>query len=87
MLSNAISILTQRYEYEKTAGRLTDRNKGRISLRKAIANAYSPFMGKDLDPETEVVITTGANEGILSAFMAFVEPGDEVIVFEPYFDQ
>lgn len=34
-----------------------------------------------------MVITTGANEGILSAFMAFVEEGDEVIVFEPYFDQ
>ena len=58
-----------------------------MSLRKAIANAYSPFMGKDLNPETEVVVTTGANEGILSAFMAFIELGDEVIVFEPYFDQ
>ena len=33
------------------------------------------------------MITTGANEGMLSAFMAFVEPGDEVIVFEPFFDQ
>ena len=34
-----------------------------------------------------MVVTTGANEGMLSAFMAFVEPGDEVIVFEPFFDQ
>ena len=33
------------------------------------------------------MITTGANEGMLSAFMAFVEEGDEVIVFEPFFDQ
>ena len=32
-------------------------------------------------------MTTGANEGMLSAFMAFLEPGDEVIVFEPFFDQ
>lgn len=37
--------------------------KGRPSLRKAIANAYSPFWGRKLDPETEVTITTGANEG------------------------
>ena len=61
--------------------------KGRPRLCKAIADAYSPFWGRAIDPETEVTITTGANEGMLSAFMAFVEPGDEVIVFEPFFDQ
>jgi len=61
--------------------------KGRPRLKKAIADAYSPFWGRKLDPETEVTITTGANEGMLSAFMAFVEEGDEVIVFEPFFDQ
>ncbi|CAM1510464.1 Fc.00g007990.m01.CDS01 [Cosmosporella sp. VM-42] len=61
--------------------------KGRPRLRKAIADAYSPFWGRQLDPETEVTVTTGANEGMLSAFMAFIEPGDEVIIFEPFFDQ
>ncbi|KAM4060646.1 aminotransferase class I and II domain-containing protein [Hirsutella rhossiliensis] len=61
--------------------------KGRPRLKRAIADAYSPFCGRKIDPETEVTITTGANEGMLSAFMAFVEPGDEVIVFEPFFDQ
>ncbi|KAF2668647.1 kynurenine aminotransferas-like protein [Microthyrium microscopicum] len=61
--------------------------KGRPRLRKALANAYSPFFGRTLDPETDVVVTTGANEGMLSAFMAFLEQGDEVIVFEPFFDQ
>ncbi|KAI4158594.1 MAG: hypothetical protein LQ342_007292 [Letrouitia transgressa] len=61
--------------------------KGRPRLKKAIAKAYSPLLGKDIDPDTEVTITTGANEGMLSAFMAFVEPEDEVIVFEPFFDQ
>lgn len=61
--------------------------KGRPRLKKAIADAYSPYFGKTLDPEKEVTVTTGANEGMLSAFMAFVEPGDEVIVFEPFFDQ
>ena len=34
-----------------------------------------------------MTITTGANEGMLSAFMAFIEPEDEVIIFEPFFDQ
>ncbi|KHN98324.1 Pyridoxal phosphate-dependent transferase, major domain protein [Metarhizium album ARSEF 1941] len=61
--------------------------KGRPRLKKAIADAYSPFWGRRIDPETEITITTGANEGMLSAFMAFIEPGDEVIIFEPFFDQ
>jgi len=82
--------------------------KGRPRLRKALSKAYAPFWGRELDPETEITITTGANEGrsfstcssssrdrmltsekigMLSAFMAFIEPGDEVIVFEPFFDQ
>ncbi|RYO99730.1 hypothetical protein DL763_001338 [Monosporascus cannonballus] len=61
--------------------------KGRPRLKKAIADAYTPFWSHKLDPDTEVTITTGANEGMLSAFMAFIEPGDEVIIFEPFFDQ
>lgn len=61
--------------------------KGRPRLKQALSDAYSPFFGKTLNPETEITITTGANEGMLSAFMAFIEPGDEVIVFEPFFDQ
>jgi kynurenine aminotransferase len=58
-----------------------------LRLRQALSDAYSPSFGRKLDPHTEIVITSGANEGILSAFMGFVEPGDEVIVMEPYFDQ
>ncbi|KXX82313.1 putative kynurenine--oxoglutarate transaminase BNA3 [Madurella mycetomatis] len=61
--------------------------KGRPRLKKAISEAYAPHWGRRLDPETEITITTGANEGMLSAFMAFIEPGDEVIIFEPFFDQ
>lgn len=37
--------------------------KGRPRLKKAIADAYSPFVGRKIDPNTEVTITTGANEG------------------------
>ncbi|KAM7204820.1 Pyridoxal phosphate-dependent transferase [Rhypophila sp. PSN 637] len=61
--------------------------RGRPRLKQALADAYSPFWGRKLDPETEITVTTGANEGMLSAFMAFIEEGDEVIVFEPFFDQ
>ncbi|GIC90792.1 kynurenine--oxoglutarate transaminase [Aspergillus udagawae] len=61
--------------------------KGRPRLKKAIADAYSSSFGRTINPDTEVSITTGANEGMLSAFMGFIEPGDEVIIFEPFFDQ
>ena len=44
-------------------------------------------MGRQVNADTEVTITTGANEGMLSAFMAFIEEGDEVLLFEPFFDQ
>ncbi|KAL0582020.1 arylformamidase [Marasmius crinis-equi] len=61
--------------------------KGRIRLREAIKNYYSPQLQRDLNPETEILITSGANEGQYSVWTAFLEHGDEVIVFEPFFDQ
>ncbi|AQZ17785.1 BNA3 (YJL060W) [Zygosaccharomyces parabailii] len=60
--------------------------KGRSSLINALTKLYSPFYGVDLKPEN-VTVTTGANEGILSSLMGILNPGDEVIVFEPFFDQ
>ncbi|KAL9066664.1 MAG: hypothetical protein Q9161_007423 [Pseudevernia consocians] len=61
--------------------------KGRPRLKKALATSYAPLLGKSINPETDIAITTGANEGMLCAMMAFVEPGDEIVVFEPFFDQ
>ncbi|AQZ16158.1 BNA3 (YJL060W) [Zygosaccharomyces parabailii] len=60
--------------------------KGRPSLINALTKLYSPFYGVDLKPEN-VTVTTGANEGILSSLMGILNAGDEVIVFEPFFDQ
>ena len=61
--------------------------RGRPRLKKAVADAHSASFGRQINPDTEVTITTGSNEGMLCAFMGFLEPGDEVIVFEPFFDQ
>ncbi|EMD32220.1 hypothetical protein CERSUDRAFT_108903 [Gelatoporia subvermispora B] len=63
------------------------RPKGRLRLRQAIKEFYGPQLGRDLDVESEILITSGANEGEYSVFVAFLEPGDEVIMFEPFFDQ
>ncbi|VVT58352.1 uncharacterized protein SAPINGB_P006163 [Magnusiomyces paraingens] len=61
--------------------------RGLLNLRKAIADAYTPFFDRKLDPETEIVVTAGANEGMFAAFTGFLNQDDEVIVFEPFFDQ
>ncbi|WP_371791307.1 pyridoxal phosphate-dependent aminotransferase [Streptomyces sp. NBC_01471] len=55
-------------------------------LRSAIADHQRRFYGIGLDPDTEVLVTAGATEGIAAAMLALLEPGDEVIAFEPFYD-
>jgi N-succinyldiaminopimelate aminotransferase len=55
-------------------------------LRQAVARHQQRFYGLDYDPDTEVLITAGATEAIAAALLALLEPGDEVIAFEPYYD-
>lgn len=55
-------------------------------LRDAIAAHQKRFYGLDVDPDTEVGVSTGATEAIASALLGLVDPGDEVIVLEPYYD-
>ncbi len=56
------------------------------SLRQAIARHQQRHYGLDLDPDSEIVVTTGCTEGIAAALLALVDPGDEVVVLEPYYD-
>jgi len=55
-------------------------------LRHAIAEHQHRFHGLVHDPDTEVLVTAGATEAIAAALLALVEPGDEVIALEPYYD-
>jgi N-succinyldiaminopimelate aminotransferase len=55
-------------------------------LRQAIAAHQQHFYGLDYDPETEVLVTAGATEAITAAMLALCEPGDEVVIFEPFYD-
>lgn len=59
---------------------------GLPDLRAAIAEHQQRFYGLSVDPATDVVVTTGASEAIQSSLLAFADQGDEVIVFEPWFD-
>ncbi|WP_042405690.1 pyridoxal phosphate-dependent aminotransferase [Streptacidiphilus carbonis] len=55
-------------------------------LRTAIAEHQQRFYGLTFDPDTEVLVTAGATEAIAAAMLALLEPGDEVIAFEPFYD-
>jgi len=59
---------------------------GSKDFRDAIARKTSWHLGLDIDPETEITVTCGSTEGMIAAMMATVDPGDEVIVFEPYYE-
>ncbi len=56
------------------------------SFRDAIAEKTKWFLGLDIDPETEITVTCGSTEGMIAAMMATVDPGDEVVVFEPFYE-
>lgn len=55
-------------------------------LRTAVAAHQERRYGLVHDPDTEVLVTAGATEAIAAALLALVEPGDEVVAFEPYYD-
>ncbi len=56
------------------------------ALRSAIASHQRRYYGLELDPATEVLVTAGATEAIAACLLALCEPGDEVVMFEPFYD-
>lgn len=59
---------------------------GRPSIRQAIAKKMARHYGLPVDPNTEITVTHGATEAIFSTILGLVDPGDEVIIFEPFYD-
>ncbi len=55
-------------------------------FRDAISAKYKQWIGVEYDPETEITVTCGATEGMIATMLALVDPEDEVIVFEPYYE-
>jgi N-succinyldiaminopimelate aminotransferase len=60
--------------------------RGIPALRQAIVDHQQRFYGFEYDPDSQVLVTTGATEAIAAALLAYVEPSDEVIALEPYYD-
>ena len=55
-------------------------------LRRAVADHQARCYGLDLDPDTQVLVTAGATEAVTAAVLALVDPGDEVVLVEPFYD-
>jgi N-succinyldiaminopimelate aminotransferase len=55
-------------------------------LRRAVADHARRFYGLDVDPMREVMVTSGATEALTAAILTFIQPGDEVVTFEPMYD-
>jgi len=60
--------------------------RGMPVLREAVARHQQRFYGLAPDPESEVLVTAGATEALTATLLAFLDPGDEVVAFEPYYD-
>jgi aspartate/methionine/tyrosine aminotransferase len=59
---------------------------GAAPLRAAIAAKYARWYAMEFDPETEITVCCGATEGMIAALMAVLDPGDEVVLFEPFYE-
>lgn len=59
---------------------------GARRLREALARKMQAFYGLAVDPDTEVTVTCGATEAMASVMLALVDPGDEVVVFDPWYE-
>ncbi|HWQ20866.1 MAG TPA: aminotransferase class I/II-fold pyridoxal phosphate-dependent enzyme [Methanotrichaceae archaeon] len=59
---------------------------GAPNFREALARKQSRFMGMPIDPETEIVVTCGSTEAMMTAMMTVCNPGDRVIVFSPFYE-
>ncbi|HEX9582578.1 MAG TPA: aminotransferase class I/II-fold pyridoxal phosphate-dependent enzyme [Gemmatimonadales bacterium] len=59
---------------------------GAKRLRHALVKKYCDWYGMEVDPETQVTVTCGATEAMAATLLAIVDPGDEVVVFEPFYE-
>ena len=59
---------------------------GAQNFREALAEKQAKFMGRSIDPNSEIVVTCGSTEAMMAAMMSVTDPGDKVIVFSPFYE-
>lgn len=80
-LKNAAADMIQNQKHNQYA-----RAAGTPNLCKAIASFYGPLLNRNLNWESEVLVSNGASSALFTAIHGLINPGDEVILFEPFFD-
>ncbi|RWZ64794.1 aminotransferase class I/II-fold pyridoxal phosphate-dependent enzyme [Labedella populi] len=81
-----VEVLTAAHEAIAAGLNQYPPGRGVPDLLHAIARHQHRFYGMAVDPETEVLVTAGATEALAASILALTEPGDEVVVFEPFYD-
>jgi aspartate/methionine/tyrosine aminotransferase len=56
-------------------------------FRESIAEQYGRDYGMTVDPETEVCVTCGSTEAMIASMLGVLDPGEEVVIFEPYYEE
>jgi len=59
---------------------------GAPELRRALARKYREYNGMEVDPDRNIAVTCGSTEAMIAALLAVVDPGDEVVIFEPHYE-
>ena len=59
---------------------------GDPGFRRALAEKQSRFMGMDIDPDTEITVTCGSTEAMMSSVLTVADPGDKIIIFSPFYE-
>lgn len=59
---------------------------GAQNFREALAQKQSRFMGRSIDPDSEIVVTCGSTEAMMAAMMTVTNPGDKVVIFSPFYE-
>jgi N-succinyldiaminopimelate aminotransferase len=62
------------------------RSSGTLELARAVSDHQRRFYGLEYDPESEITVTSGATEAIAATLLGMLDPGDEVVLFEPFYD-
>ncbi len=80
------AMIEAAYESMQSGDNQYSRSAGHPRLVESIARFTQAHFGRTVDPESEVAVTSGATEGIAAAMLGILDPGDEVILFEPFYD-